>query len=167
MEEFDVKKAEELEEKYDSGLHTRALGPWVLKFTLIFSVIYAAYHYITAGIGVPIDYWHMGFHMSGFIILIFIGFPAIKGEHAWQLRPNTWWRYANVPIWDWLFIAAGIATSLYIGVTWYEIDFEFLGKRFFLPEQVMRQGDPYPIDVVFGTVLIVVLLEAVRRTLGM
>jgi TRAP transporter 4TM/12TM fusion protein len=166
MEEFDVKKAEELEEKYDSGLHTRALGPWVLKFTLIFSVIYAAYHYITAGIGVPIDYWHMGFHMSGFIILIFIGFPAIKGEHAWQLRPNTWWRYANVPIWDWLFIAAGIATSLYIGVTWYEIDFEFLGKRFFLPEQVMRQGDPYPIDVVFGTVLIVVLLEAVRRTLG-
>ncbi len=167
MEKYDVKKAEELEEKYDSGLHTRALGPWVLKFTVIFSVIYAAYHYITAGIGVPIDYWHMGFHMSGFIILIFIAFPAIKGGHARQLRPNTWWRYQNVPIWDWLFIAAGIATSLYIGVTWYEIDFEFLGNRFFLPEQVMRQGDPYPIDVVFGTVLIVVLLEAVRRTLGL
>ena len=167
MEEFDVKKAEELEEKYDSGLHTRALGPWVLKFTLIFSVIYAAYHYITAGIGVPIDYWHMGFHMSGFIILIFIGFPAIKSDQAWQLHPNSWWRYENVPIWDWMFIAAGIAASLYIGITWYEIDFEFLGKRFFLPEQVMRQGDPYPIDVVFGTVLIVVLLEAVRRTLGL
>ncbi len=167
MEKYDVKKAEELEEKYDSGLHTRALGPWVLKFTVIFSVIYAAYHYITAGIGVPIDYWHMGFHMSGFIILIFIGFPAIKGGHARPLRPNTWWRYENVPIWDWWFIAAGIATSLYIGVTWYEIDFEFLGNRFFLPEQVMRQGDPYPIDVVFGTVLIVVLLEAVRRTLGL
>ncbi len=167
MEKYDVKKAEELEEKYDSGLHTRALGAWALKFTVIFSVIYAAYHYITAGIGVPIDYWHMGFHMSGFIILIFIAFPAIKGGHARQLRPNTWWRYQNVPIWDWLFIAAGIATSLYIGVTWYEINFEFLGNRFFLPEQVMRQGDPYPIDVVFGTVLIVVLLEAVRRTLGL
>ncbi len=112
MEKYDVKKAEELEEKYDSGLHTRALGPWALKFTVIFSVFYAAYHYITAGIGVPIDYWHMGFHMSGFIISIFIAFPAIKGRHARQLRPNTWWRYENVPIWDWWFIAAGIATSL-------------------------------------------------------
>ena len=30
----------------------------------------------------------------------------------------------------------------------------------------MRQGDPAFIDVVFGTVLIIVLLEAVRRTLG-
>ena len=166
VEKFDVKKAEELEQKYDTSLRTRTLGPWVLQFTIIFSVLYAAYHYITAGIGVPIDYWHMGFHMSGFIVLIFINYPAIKGDNAWRLHPNTWWRYANVPVWDWLFIAAGIATSLYIGVTWYEIDFEFLGSRFFLPEQVMRQGDPYPIDVVFGTVLIVVLLEAVRRTLG-
>ena len=48
---YDIKKAEELEEKYDSGLHTRALGPWLLKFTLGFSVLFAAYHYITAGIG--------------------------------------------------------------------------------------------------------------------
>ena len=30
----------------------------------------------------------------------------------------------------------------------------------------MRQGNPATIDVVFGTILIVVLLEAVRRTLG-
>jgi len=164
--EFDLKKAEELEEKYDSGLLTRALGPWVLKFSLAFSILFAAYHYITAGIGVPVDYWHMGAHMSGVIILVFIGFPMIKGDNAWRLHPNTWWRYANVPLWDWLLIIAGVSSSLYIGITWYEIDFELLGKRFFLPEQVIRQGDPYTIDVVFGTVLIVVLLEAVRRTLG-
>ena len=167
MEKFDVKKAEELEVKYDSSLHTRALSPWLINFTIIFSIIYAAYHYITAGTGVPIDYWHMGSHMSGFIILIFIGYPAFKSGDVWKLHPNIWWRYANVPIWDWLFIVAGVATSMYIGITWYEIDFNFLGKRFFLPEQVMRQGDPYPIDVVFGTVLIIVLLEAVRRTLGL
>ncbi|MBV40598.1 MAG: C4-dicarboxylate ABC transporter permease [Rhodospirillaceae bacterium] len=166
MAEFDAKKAEELEEKYDSGLHTRALGPWILRFTLAFSVIFAAYHYITAGIGVPIDYWHMGIHMSGVILLVFIGFPMIKGDHAWELQPNKWWRYANVPIWDWMLILAGISASLYIGITWYEIDFTFLGQRFHLAEQVLRQGDPAAIDVVFGTVLILVLLEAVRRTLG-
>ena len=53
MAEFDIKKAEELEQKYDSGLQTRALGPWLVKFTFWFSVFFAAYHYITAGTGVP------------------------------------------------------------------------------------------------------------------
>jgi len=166
MAEFDIKKAEELEEKYDSGLQTRAISPLLVKFTYAFSILFAAYHYITAGTGVPVDYWHMGFHMSGIMILIFIGYPAIRSANVWELHPNTWWRFGNVPIWDWILMAAGIASALYVGITWYEINFEFLGFKFFLPEQVLRQGNPSDIDIVFGTVLIVVLLEAVRRTLG-
>lgn len=166
MAEFDVKKAEALEQKYDSGLHLRAVGPWLVKFTFLFSVLFAAYHYVTAGTGVPVDYWHMGFHMSGVIVLVFICYPMFKRDRSRELLANTWWRFANVPIWDWLLIVAGVASSLYIGITWYEIDFELLGWRFFLHEQVLRQGDPAFIDVIFGTVLIAVLLEAVRRTLG-
>ncbi len=166
MDVYDIDKAEELERKYDSGLQTRAVGPILVQFTYIFSIVFAAYHYITAGIGVPIDHWHMGVHMSGVILLIFIGFPAIKNDKVWNLRPTAWWIYANVPIWDWALIVAGIAASLYIGITWYTIDFNFLGMDFYLREQVMRQGNPATIDVVFGTVLILVLLEAVRRTLG-
>ena len=165
MANFDVKLAEELEEKYDSGLQTRKTGPFLVKFTFLFSICFAAYHYITAGTGVPIDYWHMGTHMAGVFVLVFIGFPALRGNNN-QLKPNTWWRYANVPIWDWLFILAGVSAAYYVGITWYEIDFEFLGGRFQLPEQVLRQGNPARIDVVFGTILIIVLLEAVRRTLG-
>ncbi len=166
MKEFDVKAVEELEEKYDSGLHTRALAPLLIQFTFVFSILFAAYHYITAGTGVPVDYWHMGFHMSGVILLVFIGFPAIRGYDARVLHRNTWWRYGNVPLWDWLLIVIGVAASLYIGVTWYGIDIQIFGYRFELPEQVLRQGDPAQIDVIFGTMLILVLLEAVRRTLG-
>jgi TRAP transporter 4TM/12TM fusion protein len=166
MNEFDVKKAEELERQYDSGLQTRAVGPLLVKFVYLFSLGFAAYHYITAGTGVPIDYWHMGTHMSGVILLVFIGYPVIKNATTLGLRPNSLWRYGNVPITDWLFIVAGIAASLYVGVTWYETNFELFGMTFFLPEQVIRQGDPANIDVVFGTILIIVLLEAVRRTLG-
>ena len=135
MAQLDIKKAEELEEKLDSGLHTRAIGPWLIKFTFGFSILFAAYHYITAGIGVPIDYWHMGFHMSGVILLVFIGFPVIRGERAWKMHANSWWRYANVPIWDWLFIVVGISASLYIGVTWYGVDFQFMGHRSFFPNK--------------------------------
>ena len=166
MAQLDVRQVEELEEKYDSGLQFREIGPWLVKFTFLFSVCFAAYHYVTAGTGVPVDYWHMGFHMSGVIILVFILYPMIKRGGGRQLHANTWWRFSNVPIWDWLLILAGVSSSLYVGITWYEIDFELLGWHFFLSEQVLRQGDPAFIDVVFGTVLIVVLLEAVRRTLG-
>lgn len=166
MAEFNAREAEELEKKYDSGLQTRALGPILVKFVFAFSVVFAMYHWITAGTGVPIDYWHMGFHMSGVILLVFIAYPMVKSESQMALGRNTWWRFSNVPIYDWIFIVVGIACSLYIGITWYEINFELFGFTFFLPEQVIRQGDPKPIDVVFGTMLILVLLEAVRRTLG-
>ena len=166
MAELDINKAEELEKKYDSSLQTRAIGPLLVKFTFVFSVLFAAYHYITAGTGVPIDYWHMGTHMAGVILLVFIGFPAMRGIQYKEFRQNTWWRYGNVPVWDWLFIIAGISSAYYVGITWYEIDLEVLGFKFQLPEQVLRQGNPARIDVVFGTILIIVLLEAVRRTLG-
>ncbi len=166
MAEFDIKKAEELEEKYDSALQTRQLGPWLLQFSIVFSLLFALYHYVTAGTGVPIDYWHMGFHMSGVILLVYISFPMFKNPKEMALSPNTWWRYANVPVWDWILIVIGISASLYIGITWYEIDFTIFGVNFHMSDQVIRQGNPYPIDVVFGTLLIIVLLEAVRRTLG-
>lgn len=166
MAEINIKEAEELEKKYDSGLQTRVIGPNLVKFTYFFSILFAAYHYITSGIGVPIDYWHMGSHMAGVMILVFIGFPAIRGKSASSLKPNSWWIYGNVPIWDWILIIAGVSSAYYVGITWYEIDFEFLGQRFQLPDQVMRQGNPARIDVVFGTILVCVLLEAVRRTLG-
>lgn len=163
---FDIDKAEELEKKYDSALQTRTIGPWLVKFVFLFSLIFAGYHYVTAGIGVPVDYWHMGFHMSGVILLVFISFPMFKRDRNQPLNENNWWRFGNVPIWDWVFIVAGIVTSLYIGVTWYAIDVTVFGVHIHMVDQVMRQGDPWAIDVIFGTVLIIVLLEAVRRTLG-
>ncbi len=43
MAEYDIKKAEELEKKYDSGLQTRELGPWMVHFTYGFSIIFAVY----------------------------------------------------------------------------------------------------------------------------
>lgn len=166
MSELDIKKAEELEKKYDSSFHTRPLSPLLGKISIVFSIVFAAYHYVTAGIGVPVDYWHMGVHMSGVIFLVFLAYPMFKAKGSADGSSQTLGRFGNVPLLDWLFIVVGIAASLYIGVTWYEIKFELFGIEFFLPEQVIRQGDPAPIDVVFGTLLIVVLLEAVRRSLG-
>ncbi|MEO0992869.1 MAG: TRAP transporter permease [Pseudomonadota bacterium] len=166
MAQYDVKAAEALERQYDTALQTRYIAPWLAGFVYVFSVIYAGYHYITAGLGVPVDYWHMGWHMSGVIILVYIGYPFLKTADAMEPNAPAWWRIGQVPLWDWVLMLLGIAGALYIGITWYEISFTFLGGQYTLPEQVLRQGDPATIDIVMGTILIVVLLEAVRRTLG-
>ena len=47
MAEINVKEAEELEKKYDSGLQTRVIGPNLIKFTYYFSILFAAYHYLS------------------------------------------------------------------------------------------------------------------------
>jgi len=166
MEKFSLERALSLESKFDDSLQTRPIGAWLAKFVLWFSVLFALYHYVTAGIGVPVDYWHMGAHMSGVIILIFISFPAFKKLKAEGQSPDLKGRLAGVPFYDWLFIIIGVMSSLYVGVTWYGLDFNFIGVSYTIPEQVLRMGVPLPIDVLFGTLLIIVLLEAVRRTIG-
>ena len=166
MEKFSLERALSLESKYDDSLATRPISAWLGKFVFFFSILFALYHYITSGTGVPVDYWHMGFHLSGVILLVFIAFPALKRETGGTTTKTGWGRIAGVPLYDWLFIVCGIAASLYIGITWYEIKFTLFGIDFFLPEQVLRQGAPLPIDVVFGSILVLVLLEAVRRTIG-
>jgi len=166
MEKFSLERALSLESKYDDSLATRPISAWLGKFVFFFSILFALYHYITSGTGVPVDYWHMGIHMSGVILLVFIAFPAQKRETGATTTKTGWGRIAGVPLYDWLLIVCGIASSLYIGITWYEIKFTLFGIDFFLPEQVLRQGAPLPIDVVFGSILILVLLEAVRRTIG-
>ena len=166
MEKFSLERALSLESKFDDSLQTRPIGAWLAKFVLWFSVLFALYHYVTAGVGVPVDYWHMGAHMSGVIILIFISFPAFKKLKAEGQSPDLQGRLAGVPFYDWLFIIIGVMSSLYVGVTWYGVDFNFIGVSYTIPEQVLRMGVPLPIDVLFGTLLIIVLLEAVRRTIG-
>jgi TRAP transporter 4TM/12TM fusion protein len=108
----------------------------------------------------------MGIHLSGVILLVYVGFPALRRRWAEAGVVKVWWRISNVPLYDWLLAAVGILTSLYIGLTWHGVDITVFGEHFFLKDQSLRQGDPAPIDVVMGTALILVLLEAVRRTLG-
>jgi TRAP transporter 4TM/12TM fusion protein len=162
----DVAKVEELERKYESGLQVRKTGPKVTAFVFVASLAFALYHYITAGYTVPVDHWHMGIHLSGVLLLVYIGFPLIRRDDYTEIQPGTWFRYGNVPLYDWVLAGIGIATSLYIGATWHGVDLTGVGIDFTMMDQSLRQGDPHVLDVVFGTALIVVLLEAVRRSLG-
>ena len=68
-------------------------------------------------------------------------------------------RHGGVPFYDWfLFVLIGIS-SLYVAVT-----YEGLGNILF--ELNFRIGDPHFIDVMMGTSLVLIVVEAARRTSG-
>ena len=143
----------------------RDIGPRVSWFVYAFLIVFAIYHYITAGIGIPLDYWHMGFHIAGVLLAIYILYPAFSGDGAQQragkLAPG------GVPLQDWALGLLGAAAALWIGLSWEGFDFSIFGHQVRLQQQSLRQGAPAPVDIVFGTVFILIVLEATRRVIGL
>lgn len=159
---LDNKALEELEKKYDSALNTRDNGPTLTKVIYWATIAYALYHLWTAGFGTPVDHVHMGIHLAGLFLFIFVGFPLIKSARSLEWRGNSVWAPGNVPLYDWALTGLAMASSLFLWLSWRG----FTGFGFDLPEQALRQGNPSGLDVFFGSVLILTVLEIARRTIG-
>ena len=163
-ERLDIEATEELERRYDSALALRHLAPWLEHAFYAVAIVFALYHFVTAGFGVPVDYWHMGIHLTGLFFLVFVGFPFLKTDDAMRLRTDRPLAIGNVPLIDWLLAVAGMFAALYLGFSWMGLSWPAIG--FELAEQALRQGNPAPSDIFFGTILVVLVLEIARRTLG-
>jgi TRAP-type uncharacterized transport system fused permease subunit len=157
---IDAARAKQIEQEFEAERPMRELSPLLSRGLALCLVLFAIYHYVTAGTGIPVDYWHMGIHLSGVLIALFILFPrASHGRRAGLA-------IGGVPVADWLLGLTGAAAALWIGFSWEGFDVTLFGHRFRLAEQAMRQGDPATIDIVFGTALIAIVLEATRRVIG-
>lgn len=141
----------EIEERFDPEVRFRPLGPAVdwLAACLLFTL--SVFHYYTAGFGLLREITHRGVHMAFVIGLIFIVFAATPTGQK-TLYKSSLLRPGGIPLLDWMFAIAGAVSVLY--VPWIFQDLAF------------RVGNPLPIDVAMGTILIVVLLEATRRSMG-
>ncbi|MDO5612668.1 MAG: TRAP transporter permease [Paracoccus sp. (in: a-proteobacteria)] len=137
-----------IEEKYDPELRFRDLLPWATGLVGIVLFLLSCYHYYTAGFGIPQAVIHRGLHLSVTLAIVFFAFSAF-GSGAVRRGPLD---IGGMPVWDWAFALMGAAAALY--VPWIYSDLAF------------RVGNPTTLDVTMGTILIVVLLEAVRRSMG-
>lgn len=160
--DLDAKQLEELEKKYDSALNTRDNGPTLTRAIYWITILFAAYHVWTAGFGTPVDHIHMGIHLAGLFLFIFIYFPvrrtpaSLSYDGAGPLKPG------NVPLYDWAISLTAMLAALFLWISWRGLD--VLGLD--IPEQALRQGNPTTVDVILGTVLIFATLEIARRTIG-
>ncbi|MRI32640.1 C4-dicarboxylate ABC transporter permease [Endozoicomonas sp. OPT23] len=159
MDKLTFEELQEMEEQYDSELQTRKIPKGAETICGFILVLFGIYHFVTAGTGLPADYWHMGIHLSGVLSMIFIYYAARKGRDRVDAQG-----YARIPVYDLVLAGLSVLASLYIGFTWLGLDLGFLGIH--LPEQALRQGAPADLDIVFGTLLVALVLEATRRTLG-
>ncbi len=157
-----VATAEQLEaisQKYDERSQSRVVGKNTGRILRAVALAYAAYHFFTAGFGLPVNHWHLGIHLSGLFILIYAFFPAFNVENLMVVKASRF-RLGNIPLYDLVFMILGVAASLYVGLAWHGIP--SLG----IEEQTFRMGNPNTYDVVLGVILIVLVLDIVRRTLG-
>jgi TRAP transporter 4TM/12TM fusion protein len=148
---IDDSQVRALEEKFDPEMRFRPLArpaTWVVAGLLL---LLSLFHYYTAGFGLLQEVTHRGVHLAFVLGLIFLVFPA---RHALLGREPVHRLAApgGVPLHDWLLALAIAAAVLYI--PWIFDDLAF------------RVGNPLTIDVVMGSVLLVALLEATRRSMG-
>ena len=149
--ELDVKALEALEQKFDPEMRFRPLTATAAMVVGGLLILLSLFHYYTAGFGLLRETTHRGVHLAFVLGLIFLVFPHRHtllekvAEHR-GLTPG------NVPWFDWLLGAAVAVSVLYIPYIFEDLTF--------------RVGNPLPIDVAMGTVLIVALLEATRRSMG-
>jgi TRAP-type uncharacterized transport system fused permease subunit len=143
---LDVEHAEELEKKYDTALVTRDNGAVFKRILYFVAIAFAIYHIWTAGFGTPVEHVHMGIHLTGLFVMIFAGFPLIRTQSALEFRKNTWWRWGNIPAYDWVFAVLGVTAALFLAVSWSGLT--VFGYE--IPEQALRQGDPSTPDVILG-----------------
>ena len=162
MAKLDVEHADKLEKKYDTALATRDNGPLLSKVLYLGACAFALYHIWTAGFGTPVEHEHMGIHLTGLFILIFVGFPLVRTQHALEYRPNSLLHWGNVPAYDWICAVLGVMAALFLAVSWGGLN--VFGYE--ISEQALRQGDPSMPDIVLGTALVVLVLEIARRSLG-
>lgn len=149
--ELDTARVQKLEAELDPEMRFRPLLPaagWFVAFAL-FGL--SCFHYYTAGFGLLPETLHRGIHISCVLGLIFLVFSWNQKGNAAPPQASAFAPF-GIGIIDWLCAIAVAITSLYVPYVFHDLQF--------------RVGNPDPIDWIMGTVMIVLLLEATRRSVG-
>jgi len=149
-----------LEAQYDPELNFRAVAPWLRSAISWALVALGLYHYYTAGFGIPREQWHKGVHLAAVLALIFMSFGVTRAITRAPLRTGPL-RPGGVPLTDWLLALLALAAALYVPIT-----FTGLAWPAQIPEMNFRIGSPTTSDLIFGTIMVFIALEAVRRAMG-
>ena len=134
--------ADEILEDVEAEFNYRKkIDPFWMTVILVVSVLFIGYHMVTAGIGIPEVYKHRSVHLGFLLCLTWLYFPANKKSP--RGKPSK-------------FDLALFAVSLVVTV------FTIINRDAYL----MRGGVLVLTDYIVGSIVMVLVLEATRRTVG-
>ena len=142
----------EIERKFDPESAFRSTGPWIGAVITAGLVAMSVYHFYASGFALIQELTHRGIHLSFVLGLVFLLFSWRKSLST-DIAPRAWYRVDGVPITDILLALLGIGAAMYLPL---------------LPSAALAQrvGNPSPGDVFMGTALLLLTLEASRRSVG-
>ena len=152
MPELTPEQLAEIEREYDPEMAFRQTGKGLAMFITTALVAMSIYHFYAAGFGLVRELLHRGIHLSFVLGLVFLLFSWRKSG-ANKLAAPAWYRVGGVSIIDITLSVLAVGAALYLPL---------------LPPEVVseRVGNPSQGDVFMGTALLVLVLEAARRSIG-
>ena len=130
-------RAEEMIER-EEGVQNRLKG-WLAALVTTIAVVMSLFHLYTAYAIVRPEHLR-AIHVAFVLFLTFLIFPVAR-----RFRHRVMW-------WDWLLALAGVATTVYL----------IAGGDDFFDRSIL----PNDWDIAFGVALVLLILEAMRRTTG-
>jgi len=142
----------EIERNFDPETAFRQTGKVLGIVVSIALVAMSVYHFYASGFGLIRELLHRGIHLSFVLGLVFLLFSWRRSETGMIATP-AWHRFSGVSLLDIVFSILAIGASLYLPL---------------LPPEIVaeRVGNPSQGDVMMGTFLLVLVLEAARRSIG-
>ena len=115
-------------------------------------VAMSIYHFYASGFALIQELTHRGIHLSFVLGLVFLLFSWRKSLSV-EIAPKEWYRFDGVPFSDILLASLGVFAAMYLPL---------------LPSAAlaMRVGNPSAGDVFMGSALLLLTLEASRRSVG-
>ncbi|MFM2422610.1 MAG: hypothetical protein RL291_1140, partial [Pseudomonadota bacterium] len=144
-----IEDLRKLEEELDSEVRFRPLLPSAAWLVAALLMALSAFHYYTAGFGLLRETTHRAIHLAFVIGLIFLVFSWTRSSaepKASILAP------LGIGLHDWLIALGATFAALY--VAWIYDDLAFI------------RGNPRMIDVIMGSIVVLAVLEATRRSVG-
>jgi TRAP transporter 4TM/12TM fusion protein len=132
-----LKRAEEMIER-EEGVHNKLTGA-LAAFVAAVAVVMSVFHLYTAYAIVRPEHLRAT-HVAFVLLLSFLVFPIAR-----RFRHRVMW-------WDWVLALGGVATAVYL----------IAGGDDFFDRSIL----PTDWDIAFGVLLVVLVLEAMRRTTG-
>ncbi|MEB8385685.1 TRAP transporter permease [Rhodobacteraceae bacterium KMM 6894] len=149
--ELTPEKLAEIERKFDPETAFRPTGKTLAVVISTALVAMSVYHFYASGFGLVRELLHRGIHISFVLGLVFLLFGVRKTDTI--LPPRAWYRFDGVPLIDIVFALMAVAAALYLPL---------------LPPAALAQrvGNPSGTDIIMGSALLILTLEATRRSVG-